>query len=1387
MSLQFLPLMWQYHDGWRWKESKQLLTYDSNGNPILIDKSKNFYHRGHCHLFLPDYDITNAASTLAYTGTQEYNFSVQDEWGPNSNDPNQNMSIKLKGKPIWYFYIEQYWRRMYIQPYDQIDRTCKLPLNQTVIYDKYTLVEYMDKLIEENDLYVGRVVDTDWYSDNYYNNIGFNDYCTIIRRQAARVIWAELNIKNFDKDTWNDYQIVDYITSKHTITETQYDENSQPIQVTTEYDYIKNFEDFYNYQAAYYQGFVKREDAMKQFLSYHGITYEQYKQDNMGNIYIPQEETVGHIGIKHDASLACHSLGPFREGGEFYFFNTVVNRTMPCEYWLDEDKKTRQYYLKQNDCDDTTGGGTWTFKGDNSHFIWVEDKLEEAKECIDEWELGSGQFNSDDFLWGYKQQYWGYNHRKRNVNNSECNMTYDSYYWSYCYNFQNAKCTKTDKFIYDVKSGWHGNNDKVLHDELIIDENNDNNKIEHEGEKEQINNGYYDQFGWHPLEESSSSGEEIEYIPEIRWDNEKGWDGWYEFGEIIKCAKDRKWYKRTWKPTNYNLSDPYELQTRSNAPHWFYKKRQAFPNPPPWLCDDPYKQIEQEEQEEINYFSSSSEIEDKHFAIRDNVFDNAQDNRIHMLHYQYCHYYNLIRYYNNHREGKTLNYNYIEFLYEYQIPGEGDNFETRCLTNLYKPYEEKGYYRKDIPLVWEAAIDKYIEDNGEITSIAEQNIIFNNFISNLPDDKFEVYEVYGDYIYDKDDSSTINFRWYSPLYYQDYNIFLNEYGNQIPQSSINADGTYNITQGYGDEQTIIKKPLPAPIYWVNQEHSNCQNNYLNNQRTINSEIIDGKQEYWYDNEYLTYITFNEFKSIWTPLSENEINKLNLDGDYPKRKNKKPQKVPYPIPTYEDAYGKKDENPPTVKGEQEYRQKMLKELKDNALNDSASSLLFSDFFPRVDSKTREINESRSNSNPPLPPFNFSILEEIEQIPEYDLIDPYRNGKINPIDNWKKYFNKRQLYTIPRKTIVNGDYSITSPKSTPNKPFVHPREMAYSIEDGARRYYPDDKYISPIIEYQKIIRLNWERLPGYESEETFLSDSKNWRTDKNCNWGDGFDVSISIPYSINEEIQSPFSDSSKITKPIGEYCHDCIKPENQMRYHIEWYDSLEKIRKFDFPNYINLINDFQLEHLPKNMSSSSYETGKEYDEFGNEIDVVFNNTASLSLYKEDFNDYENTLKLRKEFDPETEKTWQELLEAYWIKINNENHFSENPIVRNYDCYGNEIQENTFFKLKNGKTIWRAATTYFLPTIDNVSKVQGENGEEVYGYIDSEGKIRKGGNVVTWNDPYHQNDGKWVEQCLGAIVKAKCVQILEDGFGYRWKQEVTDTAMEPQDSLKGSDYDL
>ncbi|MBR4316182.1 MAG: hypothetical protein IKP65_04340 [Alphaproteobacteria bacterium] len=64
-------------------------------------------------------------------------------------------------------------------------------------------------------------------------------------------------------------------------------------------------------------------------------------------------------------------------------------------------------------------------------------------------------------------------------------------------------------------------------------------------------------------------------------------------------------------------------------------------------------------------------------------------------------------------------------------------------------------------------------------------------------------------------------------------------------------------------------------------------------------------------------------------------------------------------------------------------------------------------------------------------------------------------------------------------------------------------------------------------------------------------------------------------------------------------------------------------------------------------------------------------------------------------------------------------------------------------------------------------------------------KGGKVIEWNEPV-KGDGRWTEQCLGAIVKAKCVLILEDSLGYRWQQEVTATSMKIEGEIRGMDYD-
>jgi hypothetical protein len=57
----------------------------------------------------------------------------------------------------------------------------------------------------------------------------------------------------------------------------------------------------------------------------------------------------------------------------------------------------------------------------------------------------------------------------------------------------------------------------------------------------------------------------------------------------------------------------------------------------------------------------------------------------------------------------------------------------------------------------------------------------------------------------------------------------------------------------------------------------------------------------------------------------------------------------------------------------HRKNLITKLEENSLNESAYSLLCSDFFPRVDDITRQENEVRSRGANPLPPFKLSILE------------------------------------------------------------------------------------------------------------------------------------------------------------------------------------------------------------------------------------------------------------------------------------------------------------------------------------------------------------------------------------------------------------------------------
>ena len=139
-------------------------------------------------------------------------------------------------------------------------------------------------------------------------------------------------------------------------------------------------------------------------------------------------------------------------------------------------------------------------------------------------------------------------------------------------------------------------------------------------------------------------------------------------------------------------------------------------------------------------------------------------------------------------------------------------------------------------------------------------------------------------------------------------------------------------------------------------------------------------------------------------------------------------------------------------------------------------------------------------------------------------------------------------------------------------MHPYWASYSEEDGARTLYPDDKFISPIIEYQKVIHKDWELFNPNTYDILKHQNENFWRNCKPEDIStDSFAIDVSIPFVNSDmEIQSPFSDNQDSpTSPIGVYHHEVVKDEDKMRYHVEYYDSLAQVRKYDRLSYIKLI--------------------------------------------------------------------------------------------------------------------------------------------------------------------------------------------------------------------------
>lgn len=108
-NLMFFPLYMVYHDQWMFR------TWTTSRWGLV---PHNYPHRGHVHFFMLGHDPESQGGQ-AYRGSQQYKFKLEDEWSARvTTDPNQSKNMRIIGTPKWYFWIREYWRRVYIQKWD---------------------------------------------------------------------------------------------------------------------------------------------------------------------------------------------------------------------------------------------------------------------------------------------------------------------------------------------------------------------------------------------------------------------------------------------------------------------------------------------------------------------------------------------------------------------------------------------------------------------------------------------------------------------------------------------------------------------------------------------------------------------------------------------------------------------------------------------------------------------------------------------------------------------------------------------------------------------------------------------------------------------------------------------------------------------------------------------------------------------------------------------------------------------------------------------------------------------------------------------------------------------------------------------------------------------
>jgi hypothetical protein len=125
-----------------------------------------------------------------------------------------------------------------------------------------------------------------------------------------------------------------------------------------------------------------------------------------------------------------------------------------------------------------------------------------------------------------------------------------------------------------------------------------------------------------------------------------------------------------------------------------------------------------------------------------------------MLHWEYCHYFNLLKEIPNSSSvdyvwkfssvpSYDYNNNFIGYKDEYysidvsdeEWWNEMDKYnDTEYYNKTYREtYEAYATYEKTmICCFWESAITNFVKENGKLPDISEENEIFENYIKNLP-------------------------------------------------------------------------------------------------------------------------------------------------------------------------------------------------------------------------------------------------------------------------------------------------------------------------------------------------------------------------------------------------------------------------------------------------------------------------------------------------------------------------------------------------------------------------------------------------------------------------------------------------------------------------------